>query len=116
MKISVSYRGLHAHDGVEKEVARNCAKVQKLLKSFQPDLVQLHAAVEFLLKKNQYSFSLNLILPTVTLHAASKAKNVRATVRTAFAEIEKQVKKHKDRLRHDHDWKRKRGGELAPAS
>ncbi len=93
MKISVSYRGLEAHDGVEKQVARYSTKVNKLLKTFQPDLVQLHAAVEFLLKKNRYIFSLNLVLPTVTLHAVSEAKNVRSTVRTAFVELERQVKR-----------------------
>jgi ribosomal subunit interface protein len=116
MKINVSYRGLEAHDGVEKQVSRYSAKVNKLLKTFQPDLVQLHAAVEFLVKKSQYSFSLNLVLPTATLHAVSEAKDVRSTVRTAFVELERQVKKHKDRLRHEHEWKRRHSRTFATAS
>ena len=32
-----------------------------------------------------------------------------ASARKAFAELEAQIKKHKARLRKDHEWNRKRG-------
>jgi ribosome-associated translation inhibitor RaiA len=109
MKISLSYRGLASHNGFEKLVARYCGKIEKLLTAYEPDLVQCHGAVEFRPKKSEYALSLNLVLPTATLHAVNSAKDVHSTVQVAFAELEGQLKKHKGKLRHDHEWKRKRG-------
>ncbi len=52
--------------------------------------------------------SLNLCLPTGTLHATGTGESVRATCKQAFSELEVQVKKHQSRLRRDYEWKRKR--------
>ena len=109
MKTSLSHRGLPANNGFEQLVSRYCGKLEKLLASYDPDLVQCHAAVELHPKKKEYVLSLNLVLPTATLHALHTAKDARSTVRVAFAELESQLKKHKAKLRHDHDWQRKRG-------
>jgi ribosome-associated translation inhibitor RaiA len=109
MKTSLSYRGLEAHDGFANLVTSYCGKMSKLLAAYNPDLVQCHAAIEFHPKKSQYTLSLNLVLPTATLHALNTAKDAHSTVRVAFAELRTQLKKHKDKLRHDHEWKRKRG-------
>ena len=115
MKINLSFRGLEAHEGFERLVSRHCGKLEKLLSAYDPDLVQCHAAVEFHPKKNRYALSLNLVLPTATLHAVHTAKDVQTTVQGAFRELATQLKKHKDKLRHEHEWKRKRGRTLAPS-
>jgi len=111
MKTSVSYRGLPpaAHNGFEQLVSRYCGKMEKLLTSYDPDLVQCHAAVELRPKKKEYLVSLNLVLPTATLHAVNSAKEAHSAVRIAFSELASQIKKHKGKLRHDHDWQRKPG-------
>jgi len=109
MKISLSYRGLQTHNGVERLFTRYCGKMEKLLTDYEPDLVQCHGAVEFSPKKNHYGLSVNLTLPSATLHALSSAKNVTSMVQGAFTELESQLKKHKEKLRHEHEWKRKRG-------
>ena len=116
MKINLSYKDVHSHEAVEKEVTRWTGKLGKLLKSYEGDLVQLHGAFEKHPRRIEYSFSLSIGLPTGTLHALGKAANVRASVRQAFADIERQVKKHKEKLRHDYEWKRKRPRSFAPAS
>ncbi|HMD31053.1 MAG TPA: HPF/RaiA family ribosome-associated protein [Candidatus Acidoferrales bacterium] len=108
MKISVSYRGLENHNGFEKLVGQYCGKMEKLLTAYNPDLVQCHAAIEYHPKKGEYALSLNLVLPTGTLHALNTAKAAHSTVRVAFAEVQRQLKKHKEKLRHDYEWKRKR--------
>ena len=108
MKISLSYRGLAAHNGFEQLVTRYCGKIEKLLTAYHPDLVQCHAAVELHPKKKEYVLSLNLVLPTATLHAINTAKDAHSTVRVAFADLQSQIKKHKGKLRHDYEWKRKR--------
>lgn len=107
MKISLSYRGLETHAGFEKLVKQHCGKMGKLLSAYDPDLVQCHGAVEFRAKKSEYSLSVNLVLPTATLHSVHTAKDVHSTVHEAFRELGGQLKKHKEKLRHEHHWKRK---------
>ncbi len=108
MKFSISYKNVDAHDAVEKNVVPQIAKLQKLLKSYAPDLVQLHGAIAKQARKEEYRFSLNLGLPTGTLHCVGEGYDVAACVKTAFAELESQLKRHKALVRHDYEWKRKR--------
>jgi ribosome-associated translation inhibitor RaiA len=70
--------------------------------------VQLHAGIEKHARKESYTFTLNLSLPTGTLHATGEGSDVLASVKTAFAEVCAQCKKHQALLRKDYEWKRKR--------
>jgi ribosomal subunit interface protein len=115
MKLSISYKHIDSHEAAEKEVERCMAKLTRLLKSYEPDLVQLHCAFSRNPRFEELWFSLNLSLPTGTLHATAKAENVRASCKQAFSELESQVKKHKSRLRKDYEWKRKRPRPAAEA-
>jgi ribosomal subunit interface protein len=108
MKISFSRIQSDARQAVEKVVARHIQKLEKLLKRYAPDLVQLHGDLEQRRRREDFSFSLNLALPTGTLHATAIAPDAPASVRAAFAELEGQLKKHKEKLRKDYEWKRKR--------
>jgi len=47
-------------------------------------------------------------LPTGSLHATGAGKNVRASCKMAFSDLETQLKKHQSLLRKDYQWKRKR--------
>jgi ribosome-associated translation inhibitor RaiA len=60
-------------------------------------------------RKTEFSFALNLTLPTGTFHATGVGADVPTSAKAAFAEIEAQVKKHQEKLRKDYVWKRKRG-------
>jgi ribosome-associated translation inhibitor RaiA len=109
MKFSISYKHIGSHDAAEPETERHVKKLERLLKSYEPDLVQLHGVFSSKNPHNQeYSFSLNLSLPTGTLHATGSGSTLRASCKAAFAELEMQVKKHQARLRKDYEWKRKR--------
>ena len=108
MRVSISYKHVTSHDRVEVELERRTNKLKKLLKSYQPDLVQLHGSFAKNPRDEEHSLSLNLSLPTGTLHATGKGSNVRASCKQAFSELESQVKKHQSRLRKDYEWKRKR--------
>jgi ribosomal subunit interface protein len=108
MKVSISYKHLDSHDGVEAQTERHVNKLAKFLKSYDPDLVQLHGVFSKSSHHQQRSFSLNLSLPTGTLHATGVGENIRASCKKAFSELEVQVKKHQQRLRKDYEWKRKR--------
>ena len=116
MKINLSYKEAHSHQAVEKEVARYSGKLEKLLKSYEGDLVQLHGAFAKQPRRVEYSFSLSIALPTGSFHAIGKAADVRGSVRQAFADLVRQVKKHLEKLRHDYEWKRKRARSFASAT
>lgn len=108
MKVSFSYKIPQARAPIEKETGRHVPKLDRLLKSYAPDLVQLHGALGNNAHKGAFSLSLNLSLPTGTLHSTASGRDFRAICKKAFGEIEAQVKKHQSRLRKDYEWKRKR--------
>ncbi|HVA94432.1 MAG TPA: hypothetical protein VNI36_05955 [Candidatus Dormibacteraeota bacterium] len=108
MKVSMRYGNDEWHESIEKETQLHVVKIEKLLKRYEPDLVQLHGTMEKHPRKENYLFSLNLSLPTGVLHATGEGIDVRKSVKVTFAEIEKQIKKHMALLRKDYEWKRKR--------
>ena len=107
MNIHLSYKNVEVREPVERIVPRHLQKISRLLKSYEPDLIQLHGAFEKHPRRVEYAFSLNLSLPTGTMHATGEGPDVRLSVKQAFAELERQIKKHQAKLRKDNQWKRK---------
>lgn len=108
MKLSINYKHVESHKPVEVEVERHVAKLQKLLKCYSPDLVQLHAGFSVISRAQELSCALTLSLPSGTLRATGEAATVRTSCKKAFSDLEAQVKKHQEKLRKDYEWKRKR--------
>jgi ribosomal subunit interface protein len=108
MKITYSHIEPELRQAVEHESQRHVEKLNRLLKRYAPDLVVLHGSLERMPRKTEYAFSVNLTLPTGTLHASAAGADVRSSAKAAFAELESQVKKHQEKLRKDYIWKRKR--------
>lgn len=108
MKLSINYKHVESHKPVEVEVERHVGKLQKLLKSYSPDLVQLHGGFSVKPRTQELSCALTLSLPSGTLHATGEAAAVRTSCKKAFSDLEAQVKKHQEKLRKDYEWKRKR--------
>jgi ribosomal subunit interface protein len=108
MKITYSHIDADFRQAIEHESQRHIEKLNRLLKRYSPDLVVLHGSLEKTPRKIEYTFSLNLTLPTGTLHASAAGPDVRSSAKAAFAELESQVKKHQEKLRKDYMWKRKR--------
>jgi ribosomal subunit interface protein len=113
MNITLSYKDVEHREPVEREIARHKTKLSRLLKRYAPDLVQVHGAFEKHPRRAQYEFSLNLSLPTGTLHANAQGPDVRTSVKEAFAELVRQLHKHQGKLRREHEWKRKRNRRAA---
>jgi ribosomal subunit interface protein len=108
MIFSMTYKNVELREPVEVEAGKHTSKLAKLLKSYAPDLIKLHGVLEKLSRKEEYRLTLNLTLPTGSMHCSGKGSDVRASLKLAFTELETQLKKHKEHLRHDYDWKRKR--------
>lgn len=115
MKISFNYKQADLREETEKEVDVHAKRLEKFLKRFAPDLVQLHGAFERVPHKNSVALFLNLSLPTGNLHATGEASDAAGSVRVAFAEVLAQLKKHMGKLRKDYEWKRKRSRRLPAA-
>jgi ribosomal subunit interface protein len=108
MNVSISYKHVDAQQPVAVEVMRRLDKLNRLLKSYQPDMIQLKGVFSQNQRTDEKSCALTLSLPSGTLHATGNGKNVLAGCKKAFSEIETQVKKHQSRLRREHEWKPKR--------
>jgi len=109
MKVTFRHIEAQFRQPLEQECARHVETLNRWLKRYAPDLIQLHTTLEKLPRKTEYSLSLNLALPTGTLHATGSAADARTSAKAAFAELENQLKKHQEKLRKDYVWKRKRG-------
>lgn len=116
--MKITYRNIdaeHRH-AVQDDFGRHVEKLNRLLKKYAPDLVELHASLEKTPRKSELSFSLHLTLPTGALYATGLGPDVRSSAKAAFTELEGQVKKHQQKLRKDYVWKRKRSRrELEPS-
>jgi len=108
MKITYSHIEPELREAIEHETAHRTEKLNRLLKHYPEDSVLLHGSLEENPHEHQYSYSLNLTTPTGTLHATGMGADARAAAKAAFAEIERQLKKHQEKLRKDYLWKRKR--------
>jgi ribosome-associated translation inhibitor RaiA len=116
MKVAMSYKNIEGPDGVAPAVERHVKKIEVLLKTYEPDLVQLHGTFEKHPHHASYSFDVNLSLPTGQLHATGESPDPAMSARKGFAELETQIKKHQSRLRKDYEWKRKRAPTLGKES
>ncbi len=108
MNVSISYKHVESLEAVASEVTRRLDKLGRLLKSYQPDLVQIKGVFAKNQRTDEQSLALTLSLPTGTLRATGDGKNVLAGCKKAFSELELQLKKHQSLLRREHEWKRKR--------
>ena len=108
MNVSISYKHAYSQKAVATEVMRRLDKLGRLLKSYEPDLIQLKGVFSENQRTEEQSLSLTLSLPTGTLRATGNGSNVLAGCKKAFSEIEMQIKKHQALLRREHEWKRKR--------
>ena len=108
MNVSISYKHVEEQQAVATELMRRLDKMGKLLKSYEPDLIQLHGVFSRNQRTEEESFSLTLSLPSGTLHATGSGKNTLAGCKNAFSDIEAQIKRHQALLRREHEWQRKR--------
>jgi DNA-directed RNA polymerase specialized sigma24 family protein/ribosome-associated translation inhibitor RaiA len=108
MQVHLSYPHGAPNLDMEKIIAVQLRKLTQLLGRFSPDLIHLHGVAERGSPKQGPICSLQLWLPTARLHAKERARDLPTAVRASFDRIVQQVKKHKEVLRREGEWKRKR--------
>jgi ribosome-associated translation inhibitor RaiA len=108
MKIAFSNLQEEFRNEFDHLAQHHIEKLEKLLVHYQADLVQLHGLFEKHSGKAGFLFSLTLTLPTGTIHTNSQGSQAVLCARSAFGDLQNQVKRHQALLRKDYEWKRKR--------
>lgn len=109
MKRNISFRHIDepSRGGLAQRVDDLAARhVMPHLRHFAPDAVRLHAALEKNPARHLYCTTLRLHLPATTLVARSEQRELAPSLYEAFAELEVEVKRRVERLRHDALWRR----------
>ena len=107
MNVHISYKAGKTPD-VEREFQLQLGKLQRRLQIFRPELVHFHAILDQE-KGRTASTSLNLRLPSGQLAVQRTGDNPVAAIKSGFADLVLQVNKHKELLRGEWAWKRRRG-------
>jgi RNA polymerase sigma factor (sigma-70 family) len=108
MNVHFSYKVEKTAD-LESLLQQQTGKLNRLLQVFRPELVHLKGSVVENATHEGYGVSLNLRLPSGQIAAQELSGTVVGAVKAAFGELNKQLKKHKELLRNQHSWPRRRG-------
>ena len=107
MNVQISYKFSKTPD-LEKLINQQVEKLGRYLQVFRPDLVHLKGAVE---ENSRHGFdvSLNLRLASGQMAAQESSATVIAAIKAGFEDLKEQLNKHKELLRKQHQWPRRRG-------
>ena len=108
MNVHISYKSPKTSE-IEREFQHNIQKIGRRLQVFRPELVHLHAILEEMSPREGHTVSLNLRLPSGQMAARGTANSAVAAIKDSFDNLIEEVAKHKDRLRSEHKWIRRRG-------
>ena len=108
MHVQFSFHHVSRDSKIDKAVQSQVRKLERLLTRFSPDLIRLHGVVEFTAAHQGPVCSLNLWLPTSQLHFRHEGDTVLTAIQDCFNHLIEQVKKHKQFLRREGEWKRRR--------
>lgn len=107
MNVHISYKVPKTPD-LEQEFNSNIEKLTRRLQVFRPELVHLHAVLEGNSAREGFSVSLNLRLPSGQMAAREAAGTAASCIKNAFDHLIEELTRHKDRLRAEHKWTRRR--------
>ena len=107
MLIDLSFHHVGRDPKIDKTIAANVRKLEKLLSSFSPDLVRLHGLMEFTAPHQGPVCSLNLWLPTGRLHFRHEGDTPLFAIHDCFKHLIEQVKKHMAVVRGEGEWRRR---------
>jgi ribosomal subunit interface protein len=115
MKHNIEFKHFEPRQRVRKLVEELIARLEKHMKDLPQDNTFLRVLIEENSVRKLYHVSITLDLPGATLATKAERHDPVDTIRDAFNEIERQIERHKARLRRDYLWKRPaRHEELRP--
>ncbi len=115
MNVHISYKISKTPD-LEKLINRQIERLNRYLQVFRPELVHLRGLVEENSVREGVVVSLNLRLPSGQMAAREPSVTATAAIKAAFDGLAEQLKKHKEQLRNQRTWPRRRVPGTAVAS
>lgn len=112
MNVHISYK-VPKNPDLEKLIQQQTEKLERYLQVFRPDLVHLKGIISENSAPQGIVVSLNLRLPSGQMAAQESGPTAITVIKAAFEDIVEQVKKHKQLLRNQHSWPRRRGPQRA---
>src|SRR5271167_486140 len=114
MNVHITYKIFKTPD-LEKIINQQVDKLGRYLQVFRPELVHLKGVVEENPAREGVVVSLNLRLPSGQMAAQESSVTATSAIKAAFDAVTEQLKRHKELLRNQHKWLRRRGLERAVA-
>ena len=108
MNVHTSYKNLQKTPDLEREINQQTEKLKKRLQVFRPELVHLRVIVEENNAREGFKVSADLKLPSGDMAARQTGDTASAAIKTAFDQLTEQLAKHKDHLRAQWKWPRRR--------
>lgn len=108
MHVHFSFHHVSRNASLDKKIDSEVRKLEKLLARFSSDLIRLHGVLEFTAAHKGPVCSLSLWLPTARLHSRHEGDTPLTALEDCFSHLIEQVKKHKQFLRREGVWKRRR--------
>ena len=108
MNVQISYKVSKTPD-LEKIINQQVEKLGRYLRVFRPELVHLKGILEENSARQGFVVSLNLRLPSGQMASQENGPTATTAIKSAFDDITEQVKRHKELLRNQHKWPRRRG-------
>ncbi len=115
MNVHISYKISKTSD-LEKLIQQQTEKLSRHVQVFRPELVHLKGVVEENSARQGILVALNLRLPSGQMSSQETSSTAVSAVKVAFDDIVEQLKKHKQLLRNQHSWPRRRAPQRAVIS
>jgi RNA polymerase sigma factor (sigma-70 family) len=112
MNVHFSYKIKKTAD-LENLIRQQTDKLIRLLQVFRPELVHLKGSIVESASHEGIVVALNLRLPSGQMAAQETGGTIASAMKAAFSELTSQLKKHKELLRNEHKWPRRRGPQRA---
>jgi ribosomal subunit interface protein len=106
MRHNIEYKHFEPRDQVRKLIDQLITRLEKHTQNFRKESVFLRVLIEENAVRTLYHVTVTLDLPGRTLATKAERHDLEATLRDAFAEIERQVEKYKASLRGEQYYKR----------
>ncbi|WP_456439470.1 sigma factor-like helix-turn-helix DNA-binding protein [Caldithrix abyssi] len=117
MKLEVVKRNIETlSESFEEQLEQKIKKLETLLKNFNPDLCFLKIDLQADEKNRTYTVYLKLDLRSKVLKAKKSGNTLQASANEAFKALFREVKKYKEFLRREPEYRRKRFAESAKTS
>ena len=105
MTRNVEYKNFQPDEQTRKIIDRLTSKLERNASSVSPEVLHLRVFVELIPVHTLYRSSIHLDVPGNQLVARQEQHDVKAGIRAAFTDIDRQLKKYKASLRGQH-WQR----------